>query len=277
MLYVVRYILKTKGIINKMGNEYENFKNEVEENKLIPLSITNSIVEYGSTTYPVRNISHIKLVEKTILSEEKMSGLVAFLYLMGLVGIFFYGIGIILLIIAWFSDRSRNKDIRHVFYGLSLETNSGSSDLFFDEDKSFIVKIKDLITKAIANNENINQEVHIGDKNFIDNSTTNNHAHFEIKVDHHHGLSETDKEFITGDFKRNLEDLNTELIRMKDADKSMKELSKIVEEVNSDNPNPSTIKKYWESFKTITEGYDTLTTATDFGIKVGAVASMFLI
>jgi len=258
--------------------KYERFKNKVEENKLIPLIITNSIIEYGSTTYPVRNISHIKLVEKTMLEKEEESILVGILALLGYVGIFFYGLGIILLIIAWFLDRKRNKDIiHHTFYGLSLETNSGSSDLFFSEDKSFIVKIKDLITKVMASSGNVNYEVHIGDKNFIDNSTTNNYTHFEMKVDHHHGLSEEDKKFITEDFKQSIEQLNNEVMKMKNTDKSIEELSKIVDEVNSDNPNPSIIKKYWESFKTITEGYDTLTSATEFGIKVGAVASMFLI
>ncbi|UFH59937.1 DUF6232 family protein [Sulfurovum mangrovi] len=272
--------------------DYEDFKNEVEQSKQFPLNIKDGVLDYRNTTYPLRNISHIKLVEKSVT--EMTTGF--FKALLGLLGIgililglfaFFgnctrgqYGgtvaSAIMIILGAWL--RSLVKEEDHQFYGLAIETNSGSNELFFSDDKDFIEKVKEVLSRALAHPNDIRYTIHIGDKHFIDNSVRNltQNSYYEFNVEQHTGLSEEQKDYILGDFKRSIEKLQDELSTINESQVTKNELSNIVNEINSDRPDPSKIKQSYEKIKSIADGYSTITSLSEFGGAIGRTVMMFV-
>jgi len=68
---------------------YEEFVKEIEISKQHLLSINDGVLQYTDTTYPLRNISHVKLVEKNL--EENKNGLFTLLLILIGKGLVFIG------------------------------------------------------------------------------------------------------------------------------------------------------------------------------------------
>ncbi|MCT7633048.1 DUF6232 family protein [Aliarcobacter butzleri] len=260
-------------------SKYVLFKEQLAENNKLNLNITNQLIEFGSSVYPMRNIASTKIVEKTLYETIFFGKRLAQISLLLFLTIFFGTeettilgiIGIFGLIVALFL----RKKVPHTFYGLALVTNGGTSDLFFSDDKDFILKISRIVTSAMVENKNIKYDIHIGDKIFIDNSQTKITNNINLNVEHHHGLSKEDLEFLMGDFKNTMEKLYSEISDIKEAQVSKEELQNIANEINSKEPNTSKIKKSWNIIKKACDGYDTINTLTDFGSMLGRVTMIF--
>ncbi len=272
---------------------YEEFAQEVELSKHRTLRIEDGILQYGNTTYPLRNISHVKIIQKEL--EENKSGW--FIKLLAFIGGILVILGLIVLLVAC-SDGSGGAGVvsvvliiiggwivslqkkeTHIFYGLAIETNSGSNELFFSEDEQFIKRVRDILSKALANSD-VRTTIHIGDKNFIDNSVTNNqaehHTHYNFNIEHHEGLSKEEKEFLLHDFKESVEKLYEELGSIKESQVTREQLDEIVKEINSEKPDVGKIKRAYEKIKSATEAYDTISSLGEFGKMVGQTVIMFM-
>jgi hypothetical protein len=270
--------------VAEVNNELVEFQKQINESFNINLKITNQLIEYGNSVYPMRNIASTKLIEK-ILNEKIFNGkkvmiISILMFLTIFLGTTFTSILGVAGIIAFFVSFNMYKNIEHKYYGLALVTNGGTSDLLFSQDKEFILKISGIITKAMVENGNIKYNIHIGNKTFIDNSKTeisnNITNNINLKVEHHHGLSKEDLEFLMGDFKNTMEKLYSEIANIKDTQLSRDELTNIVNEINSEKPDISKIKKSWNLIKTACDGYGTLTTLGDFGSMISRVTMMFI-
>ncbi|MCT7604415.1 DUF6232 family protein [Aliarcobacter butzleri] len=259
---------------------YESFQKQLSENNKLNLKITNQLIEFGSAVYPMRNIASTNIVEK-IVNEIVFTGKKVVLISLVMFLTIFFGtsfttivgiIGIVGIVIG----SKMSKTIVHKYYGLALVTNGGTSDLLFSEDREFILKISRIITNAMIENKSVQYNIHIGDKNFIDNSQTKIINNINLNVEHHHGLSKEDLEFLMGNFKSTMEKLYSEISNIKEAQVSKEELENIVNEINSKEPNVSKIKKSWDIIKKACDGYDTISTLSDFGSMIGRVTMMFV-
>jgi len=258
----------------------EEFRQQMNKSSTIPLSISNNIIKYGGTVYPIKNISYTSVVEKEV-SSEKWNGLPfiaigVVLFLLGFGYFLFFIFSIVLFI---FGAKSYKTNYQ-TFYGLVLQTNSGSSELFFSADKDFIIKISDLIIMAMEDSGNINQTINIGEQIFHDNSTNIKHeehnyiSNFHLNVTHHHGLSKEDLAFLTNDFTNILTKLDKQFNDIKE-EKGREEIKKIIEEINSDKPRPSAIKKAYEKAKAIAEANDMIENLGKVGTAIASVITMF--
>ncbi|MDK2082877.1 DUF6232 family protein [Aliarcobacter butzleri] len=268
----------------EINEELAKFQKQVYESYSIALKISNQLIEYGNSVYPMRNIASTNLVEK-VLNEKKFEGQKVMIVSILMFLTIFFGTTITTIlgiagIIGFFVSLKMYKNIEHKYYGLALVTNGGTNDLLYSQDKEFISKIGEIIKKAMIENGDVQFNIHIGDKTFIDNSKTeithNITNNIDLKVEHHHGLSKEDLAFLMGDFKTTIEKLYSEIANIKDAQLSKEELDNIVSEINSKNPDVSKIKKSWNLIKTACDGYGTLTTLGDFGSMIGRVTLMFI-
>jgi len=189
----------------------------------------------------------------------------------GIVALILFAIG------GWFISLEKNEI--HNFFGLSIETNSGSNELFFSKDKDFIEKIRDMLSKALSNN-NIRTTIHIGDKNFVDNSVTNNkinqNTYYNLNIEHHDFLTKEEETFLLNDFKESIEKLYNELGSIKEAQLTREKLNEIVKEINSDKPDTGKIKQSYEKIKSIADGYNTVSSLSEFGGIIGRTIMMFI-
>jgi len=283
-------------------SDYEEKIEELEEinkNAKLPLELTNKMISFGNTSYPVRNISSVTTIEKTVRDGDIKKNIKKnpFLYIIGgffmLIGIgnvfsgtdLFWGIFWLIIGFPIFIDGTSNYKLvpkLNKVYGIQLQTNSGTLDLFFSEDKEFIENIYQLIYKILSDDSyNIQYTINIADKQIIDNSInikneTNNYTtNLTIKVKQE-GISKEDLEFIYGDFQKALENLDTRLQEVQD-NTAREQLQEIVNEVNSEEPNPSKIKKIWKKLDDMCSKYDTLSTISDIGETILKGASIFFL
>ena len=177
--------------------------------------------------------------------------------------------------------KKTQQDTHYKYYAVQIQINSGAQDLFYSTDKVFIDKVSNIIYDVLAQeNSGISYNINIADKQIIDNSvtikneTTNYISNYDIKVEHH-GLSKEDLEFILGDFKKSIENLDVQFQKVNDS-AAREQLKEIVNEINSEKPSPNKIKKLWESAKTAADGYETIAGLADFGDKVMRAAMMFV-
>ncbi|AZL53772.1 hypothetical protein EI285_03930 [Aliarcobacter skirrowii] len=267
---------------NEQVDELELFQKKLSETNKLNLNITNNLIEIGNSVYPVRNIASTKIIEKNFLKHEYYGGngklaIISFLMIITIFfGTIFTTIVAILGAYGFYKSLKKSRYIPYNYYGLSLVTNGGTSDLLFSDDKEFILKISKIISNALIEKQNIQYSIHIGDKNFIDNSKTQITNNINLHVEHHQGLSKEDLEFLMGDFKYTMEKLYSELSNIKEAQVSKEELENIVNEINSKEPNVSKIKKSWEIIKKACDGYDTITTLSDFGSMIGRATMIFI-
>lgn len=261
---------------------------KMNESAKMPLMITNDVIKVGGTVYPVRNIASSAIIKKRITKIKDptirpgflMVGiiLIASSFGIGSVFIFFLGAAISILSII-LTETYPNEYFD--YYGIQIQTNSGSQDLVFSQDKSFMEKVSNLIVEALSSNgKSNNYTINIADKIINDNSTNiqnnkvNYISNFDIKIEHH-GLSKDDLEFLLGDFKKSIENFDTKLQEIKD-ENSREELTKIVKEINSEKPNPSKIKNSWEVIKKACDSYETMSTISDVGAQVMKAAMIFV-
>ncbi len=264
----------------KNTQEYIDFINELDEINNFNLKISNQVIEFKNSVYPMRNIASTKVIDK-ILIENIFVGKKAMLVSFGLFLTIFFTttfttvlaiIGVFGMIVA----SKMFKPIEHKYYGLALVTNAGTNDLLYSEDKEFILKISEIITKAMIENKNIKYSIHIGDKNFINNSNVEINSNIDLNIEHHQGISKDDMEFLIGEFKNSLEKIYTEINSIKEFQAAKEELDNIVKEINSKQPNASKIKKSWDIIKKTCEGYDTINTLAEFGSMIGRATMIFV-
>ncbi len=262
--------------------------NEIKELSTSPLSITGDLIRFGSTVYPVGNIASSSVIEKMVIrpNEPKFKGkwLLVLSVILLIVGFntnaFLSIIGAISIIISLFMRTKPSPDI-FKYYGVQIQTNSGASDLFFSEDKEFIEKVAELIVNVlIKSGKSYSYTVNIADKIIQDtsvkvqNTEINHVSNFDIKVQHS-GLSKEDMDYLVGDFKKSIEGLDIKLQEVKDQT-ARDELSKLVEEINSEKPDPSKMKKSWEKVSKLCDSYETVSTISDVGSQVMKAIMMFV-
>ncbi|MCT7597269.1 DUF6232 family protein [Aliarcobacter butzleri] len=267
---------------NKEVTELELFQKQLSEINDLNLNITNNLIEIGNSVYPTRNIASTKIIEKTFEKDEYYGGngkltLISFVMILTIFfGTIYTTIIAIIGVYGFYKSLKKLRKINYTYYGLSLVTNGGTSDLLFSDDKEFILKISKIVSSALIEKKDIHYNIHIGDKNFIDNSNTNITNNINLNVEHHHGLSKEDLAFLMGDFKNAMEKLYSEISNIKEAQVSKEELQNIANEINSKEPNVSKIKKSWDIIKKACDGYDTINTLSDFGSMIGRATMLFV-
>jgi len=269
----------------------ESITKQMNQDSQQSLYLTNTMITFGDISYPVRNISSVEVKPNKVITSitEKWIGwkIALIIFIIGVIIIFMAdtkGPLIIILILLIFATILKTEKIPSIttYYSVQLETNAGKQDLLFSQDKEFMEKIHTSVYKILSNqSSNIQYTINIADKQIIDNSTniqneTNNYTtNFNIEVKQE-GISKEDLAFIYGDFKKALEDLDTKLEKVQD-NTAREQLQAIVNEVNSEDPNPSKIKKIWKKVEDICAGYDTLSSVSDIGETILKVASIFFI
>ena len=120
--------------------------NKVKPIKTEILKIVNQTVVFGNTLYQIRNISTVALADltETYAINQSVPEWYWFLLVLGIVLLFYYGIGIFILILVgcFFWEHKNLKKSRTVEqYGLRIRMNSGEEVILASKTRDFVLSI----------------------------------------------------------------------------------------------------------------------------------------
>jgi hypothetical protein len=124
-------------------------ENSDSDNKTIKtslLKIVNNTVIFDNTVYQIRNISTVALADltETHAINQAVPGWYWFLVTLGVVLLFFYGIGIFILVgVGWLFWQHINLEKSRTVekYGLRIRMNSGEGVILTSKSKDFVLRI----------------------------------------------------------------------------------------------------------------------------------------
>ncbi|MBE0472269.1 MAG: hypothetical protein IBX55_22515 [Methyloprofundus sp.] len=254
------------------------------------MEITNKVIKFENSTYPLNNISSTSIKERVAdvgrveLHKEYMKRikksilphLILFPILIIIIIMFFgskdyiwwnlllvpaaiYHLGVM-------EDILRKKVTPIKEFAIEMSLNSGSTHLFWSDDLKFIKKINNLIIEAITQETSVNYNINIEKQEIYDNSTTTVNNYLTVDIKNQQGMSKEDFQFLIGEFKNSLESIIKE-VESTDDEKLKSTMKNVVEEVNSQKPDKNKILKLYDKVKELSGGYD-------FAEKVYAVSGV---
>ena len=143
--------------------------------------------------------------------------------------------------------------------------------LILGKDVEFAQKIADKLRDEVEKDVSTASYVFNVDQRTIeDNSQViNNHnIRYEIDMSQHHGMSQQDMEFFSGEFARAVNELSTHITETNNAELTAK-LDELVQEVKSQKPNKNKVLASYDKLKEMSEGYDVLERVASFAGIVG--------
>lgn len=120
--------------------------NNVQPIKTEMLKIVNNTVVFDNTLYQVRNISSVALADltETYAINQSVPEWYWFLLAFGVVLLFYYGLGIfILILVCWLFWQHNNLEKSRTVekYGLRIRMNSGEQEILQSKSKDFVLTI----------------------------------------------------------------------------------------------------------------------------------------
>lgn len=254
------------------------------------LKISKTLIQYKNQTFPIKNISYSKIVErdgwkpeseqdredrirqvKEESAKKNKNNLKYGVMIIGpllLLGLFHWGwwaaaafflFGLVLQIQEANKaiEASKGKrQVKELSFGIAIGLNSGDTELFWSKNKDFIHLVNDLIVEALSGtSDNATTIINI-EKQEINNTQHNTITnHYAIDIKHQHGYSADNLKILTGEFSRAIKDLGEKIEAL--AKPELKEnYQAMVKEFNAEKPNEGTIKKLWNVVKAAAEGLD---------------------
>ncbi len=149
-------------------------QNNKNTNSFGKLNITNKVISYGGQTWPLRNITRVGKYEITNPNPYSIMSMLKTV-LGVLLGVFLavagYSIGYIIFLAAgiylYYKYYKNRQNIP--FYGLRIETSSGSAELFTSPNENFIDKLVTTISDVIHADEKMDLTVNIDQRTIYDN------------------------------------------------------------------------------------------------------------
>ena len=261
------------------------------------MEITSKSIRYNSQIFPVKNIANSRLVEKPHRGDETKAAegrnqkvfrgylvflLVAILVLtvmylpmastrrtsfgeeIGGAFIFSFLTAIIpaILIHSIFVKNifmEKTDPPLDKIYGIELVTNSGSSNLFWNEDEDFVRKVGEKIFAVLEGEDDVSLTVNLDNRTILDassttNNTTINHNYdYSIQVKQYEGIQPEAMSYFTDTLSKNLEELGAK-IESVNSPELQADMQALVSEFNEKKPNPSVISSLWNRVKQLGDG-----------------------
>lgn len=261
------------------------------------MEITSKSIRYNSQIFPVKNIANSRLVEKPHRGDETKAaedqnhkvfrnylvlffGAVVFLTIKYFPEFGSYGTSLVEDVVTAFVTLFAISIVpaillytifvRNIFflktdppldkiYGIELVTNSGSSNLFWNEDQNFVRKVGEKIFAVLEGEDDVALTVNLDNRTILDassttNNTTINHNYdYSIQVKQYEGIQPEAMSYFTDTLSKNLEDLGAK-IESVNSPELQADMQALVSEFNEKKPNPSVISSLWNRVKQLGDG-----------------------